>query len=69
MCWLIFCVVTDDILDISSAFWQNMQASQFIGCVELIVDGNDGGVVSGAVVVLLAAGSAASFVYALVIYE
>ena len=46
-----------------------MQASQFIGCVELIVDGNDGGVVSGAVVVLLAADSAASFVYALVIYE
>ena len=38
-----------------------MQASQFIGCVELFVEGNDGGVVSGAVVVLLAADSAASF--------
>ena len=33
------------------------------------MEGNDGGVVSGAVVVLLAADSAASFVYALVIYE
>ena len=55
---------SDDILDISLAFWQNMQASQFIGCMELLVDGNGGGVVSGAVVVPLAADSAASFFYA-----